>query len=203
MRALAAAQWRRRATSRRWQQTADRGRTLYQARELSARLDVASTLQILCGVVFALYAVLELGRSFSVMPEARRLVTNGPYSVIRHPVYLGEAVALAGVTSQYLSPWALLLLALQFIFQLERMACCHAPFRSIGTTRRARLGSCRDCIEPPDEPLNCTALKSIQIWISAPYIIGSRVIMAHRESESDTLRLDFDRRLKPGTGAGV
>jgi protein-S-isoprenylcysteine O-methyltransferase Ste14 len=56
--------------------------------------------------VFALYVVIELGRSFSVMPEARRLVTNGPYSVIRHPVYLGEAVALAGVTSQYLSPWA-------------------------------------------------------------------------------------------------
>jgi len=123
----------------------DRGRTLYQARELSARLDVASTLQILCGVVFALYAVLELGRSFSVMPEARRLVTNGPYSVIRHPVYLGEAVALAGVTSQYLSPWALLLLALQFIFQLERMkneervlSCAYPEYRDYAA-RTARL----------------------------------------------------------------
>jgi protein-S-isoprenylcysteine O-methyltransferase Ste14 len=90
-------------------------------RELSVPLNVASTLLILCGVVFALYAVLWLGRSFSVMPEARRLVTNGPYSVIRHPLYLGEAVALAGVTLQFLSPWALALLALQCIFQLERM----------------------------------------------------------------------------------
>jgi len=94
---------------------------LLPARELSVPLHIASTLLILCGTLFALYAVLELGRSFSLMPEARRLVINGPYSVIRHPLYLGEAVALAGVTLQYLSPWALALLALQCIFQLERM----------------------------------------------------------------------------------
>jgi protein-S-isoprenylcysteine O-methyltransferase Ste14 len=91
------------------------------ARDLSVSLHVASTLLILGGVVFALYAVLELGRSLSMMPEARRLVTNGPYSLMRHPLYLGEAVALAGVTLQYLSPWALGLFALQCIFQLERM----------------------------------------------------------------------------------
>jgi protein-S-isoprenylcysteine O-methyltransferase Ste14 len=91
------------------------------ARELSVWLHVVSTLLIVCGIGFALYAVLELGRSLSMLPEARRLVTNGPYSVIRHPLYLGEAVALVGVTLQYLSPWALALLALQCIFQLERM----------------------------------------------------------------------------------
>jgi protein-S-isoprenylcysteine O-methyltransferase Ste14 len=90
-------------------------------RELSVSLHVASTLLIVGGIAFALYAVLELGRSLSMLPEARRLVTNGPYSVIRHPVYLGEAVALVGVTLQYLSPWAVGLLALQCIFQLERM----------------------------------------------------------------------------------
>jgi protein-S-isoprenylcysteine O-methyltransferase Ste14 len=91
------------------------------ARELTVPLQVASTLLIVGGLVFALYAVLELGRSLSMLPEARRLVTNGPYSVIRHPLYLGEAVAFVGVTLQYLSPWALALLALQCIFQLERM----------------------------------------------------------------------------------
>ncbi len=79
------------------------------------------------------------------MPEARRLVTNGPYSVIRHPVYLGEAAALAGVTSQYLSPWALFLLALQFVFQLERMKnkervppCAFPEYRDYAA-RTARL----------------------------------------------------------------
>jgi len=90
-------------------------------RELSVQLQVVSTLLIVGGIVFALYAVLELGRSLSMLPEARRLVTGGPYSVIRHPVYLGEAVALVGVTLQFLSPWALALLALQCVFQLERM----------------------------------------------------------------------------------
>jgi protein-S-isoprenylcysteine O-methyltransferase Ste14 len=94
---------------------------LLPARELSVPLQVASTLLVLCGTVFALYAILQLGRSLSVMPEARRLVTNGPYSFVRHPLYLGEAVALVGVTLQFLSPWALALLALQCIFQMERM----------------------------------------------------------------------------------
>ena len=90
-------------------------------RELSTPLHVVSTLLIVGGIGFALYAVIELGRSLSMLPEARRLVTNGPYSVIRHPLYLGEAVALVGITLQYLSPWALALLLLQCIFQLERM----------------------------------------------------------------------------------
>jgi protein-S-isoprenylcysteine O-methyltransferase Ste14 len=91
------------------------------AYDLSVPLHIASTLLIVGGVGFALYAVLWLGRSLSMMPEARRLVTSGPYNVIRHPLYLGEAIALVGITLQYLSPWALGLLALQCIFQLERM----------------------------------------------------------------------------------
>ena len=94
---------------------------LLPPRELSVQLHVVSTLLIVGGMAFALYAVLELGRSLSMLPEARRLVTGGPYSVIRHPVYLGEAVALVGVTLQFFSPWALALLALQCVFQLERM----------------------------------------------------------------------------------
>lgn len=90
-------------------------------RELSVAMHVVSTLLIVGGIGFALYALLWLGRSLSMLPEARRLVTSGPYRVIRHPLYLGEAIALVGVTLQYLSPWAVGLLALQCVFQLERM----------------------------------------------------------------------------------
>ena len=90
-------------------------------RDLSVPMHIVSTLLIVGGIGFALYAVLWLGRSLSMMPEARRLVTSGPYYMIRHPLYLGEAIALVGVTLQYLSPWALGLLALQCVFQLERM----------------------------------------------------------------------------------
>ena len=71
--------------------------------------------------MFATYAVLGLGRSLSILPEARRLVTQGPYAIIRHPLYLGELVALLGVTVQYFSGWALLLLLLQCAFQLGRI----------------------------------------------------------------------------------
>src|SRR5271166_5624308 len=73
------------------------------------------------GTVLALYSVLKLGRSLSMMSEARRLVTRGPYAVIRHPLYLGEGIALAGLTLQFLSPWAVLILALQCACQIERM----------------------------------------------------------------------------------
>lgn len=48
--------------------------------------------------VWLLTSVLALGRCFGVLPEARGLVTRGPYRLVRHPVYLGEIVALAGFT---------------------------------------------------------------------------------------------------------
>jgi protein-S-isoprenylcysteine O-methyltransferase Ste14 len=40
----------------------------------------------------------SLRRSFSITVEARTLVTTGPYRFIRHPIYLGEILAAAGVT---------------------------------------------------------------------------------------------------------
>jgi len=84
-------------------------------------LSVASLLLILGGLGFSAYAVLHLGRSFSVMAEARHLVVDGPYARIRHPLYLGEAVAMLGLTLQYLSAFALLILSLQLTFQIIRM----------------------------------------------------------------------------------
>ena len=89
--------------------------------ELSTQLNLTSTLLVVGGTVFALYSALRLGRSLSMMSEARRLVTSGPYAVIRHPLYLGEGIALIGLTLQFLSPWALLILALQCACQVARM----------------------------------------------------------------------------------
>jgi protein-S-isoprenylcysteine O-methyltransferase Ste14 len=97
------------------------GIVLLPPRELSAALSLLSTSSVLCGTVFAIYAALSLGRSLSMLPEARRLVTRGPYRLVRHPLYVSEALALVGVTLQYLSPLALTLLVFQCIFQLERM----------------------------------------------------------------------------------
>ncbi len=38
-----------------------------------------------------------LFRSFSIVPEARELITQGPYRFLRHPVYFGQLIAQAGV----------------------------------------------------------------------------------------------------------
>jgi protein-S-isoprenylcysteine O-methyltransferase Ste14 len=97
------------------------GFLLLPQRELSYGFYLASLLLVIAGTGFAIYAALVLGRSLSILPEARRLVTSGPYALIRHPLYLGEMVALTGVAVQYLSAWALLLLALVWAFQLQRM----------------------------------------------------------------------------------
>ena len=97
------------------------GIVLLPPQELSSALYLASLFLIIGGTVFAICAGLVLGRSISILPEARRLVTWGPYALVRHPLYLGEIIAIVGVALQYLSAWALLLSALVCAIQLQRM----------------------------------------------------------------------------------
>lgn len=84
-------------------------------------LEALSTGLILGGMAFALWGLLWLGRSISIMSEARKLVVGGPYTIVRHPLYLGELAALIGVALQFISPMAIALLGMQFFFQLYRM----------------------------------------------------------------------------------
>lgn len=88
---------------------------------MGVALSLVSLILIGAGTGFAIYALLHLGRSFSLMAEARRLVTDGPYAALRHPLYLGEAVSMVGLTLQYLSPLAVAIAAIQIAFQLVRM----------------------------------------------------------------------------------
>ena len=97
------------------------GFLLLPPQELSSALYLASLLLLVVGTAFAVWALLVLGRSISLLPQARRLVTGGPYAFVRHPLYLGEMVAIAGIALQHLSPWALLLVGLSWGFQFQRM----------------------------------------------------------------------------------
>jgi len=51
---------------------------------------------IIAGTAWSVWAVRHLSTCLSVVPQARRLVDTGPYRLVRHPLYLGELVAVAG-----------------------------------------------------------------------------------------------------------
>jgi len=48
-------------------------------------------------------------------------VTTGAYSVVRHPLYLAEAVASLGIAILFLSPWAITIFITQLAWQLARI----------------------------------------------------------------------------------
>ena len=75
--------------------------------ELGPALSIASTMLIMAGAVLSFVVLRWLGRSFSIQAEARRLVTTGPYRLVRHPLYLCEGIALLGVALQVISPLAI------------------------------------------------------------------------------------------------
>lgn len=52
---------------------------------------------IALGTACAVWAALSLGRSISVIPQSRTLASHGPYRWLRHPLYVFELVASAGV----------------------------------------------------------------------------------------------------------
>src|ERR671925_1308204 len=64
-----------------------------QGRSTDLRVLAASDICLACGMVWALYSLSYLRNRFSIVPEARGLVTSGPYRLVRHPIYLGEIVA--------------------------------------------------------------------------------------------------------------
>jgi len=57
-----------------------------------------SNLVMLAGEVFTLAALGALGKSFSIIPQTRKLVVHGPYRLVRHPLYLGEIIGMLGLT---------------------------------------------------------------------------------------------------------
>lgn len=97
------------------------GIVFFPRRDLPVEVEILSTLLIMVGNIAAIVALYRLGRSFSVMAESRQLVTSGPYRFVRHPLYMAEEVALAGVFIQFASVWTALLFAVQITFQLRRM----------------------------------------------------------------------------------
>jgi protein-S-isoprenylcysteine O-methyltransferase Ste14 len=72
------------------------------------------------GIVFIWVARYQLGKSFSIRPEARELVTTGIYSKIRNPIYVFGSVTLAGLSLVLEKPVLWLLLGALIIVQTAR-----------------------------------------------------------------------------------
>jgi len=62
------------------------------------------TALVLIGISFITVARFQLGRSFSIKPEARKLVTTGLYSKIRNPIYVFGIVTIVGLTLVFQKP---------------------------------------------------------------------------------------------------
>lgn len=75
-----------------------------------ARLDLPMQLvaAVLIGVgsLGSALVLWRLGKSFSILPEARKLVTGGPYSYVRHPLYSVEMITILGTALQFAAPWS-------------------------------------------------------------------------------------------------
>jgi protein-S-isoprenylcysteine O-methyltransferase Ste14 len=96
------------------------------------------------GILWAAYSVWHLRRGFSIEPQARRLITSGPYGVARHPIYTGYFLQYAGMWLAFPTPAFALALLLWSLMMLDRMrleeAVLARAFPEYATYRR-RVGA--------------------------------------------------------------
>jgi len=72
-----------------------------------------------CGIALAIWARVHLGRNWSDEPalkEGHVLVTSGPYTYIRHPIYAGVLLAAFGSVLVGGVVWIFVLGAVSFLF---------------------------------------------------------------------------------------
>jgi len=83
-------------------------------------LNMAGLTLMIPGMALWVTARLQLGDSFSVRAQARKLVTHGLYSKIRNPVYVFGAMAISGLALSIGRPIFLLGLLLIVPLQINR-----------------------------------------------------------------------------------
>jgi protein-S-isoprenylcysteine O-methyltransferase Ste14 len=87
----------------------------------ATELVLAGEVVTLLSFAWLVASVLALGKCFGILPEARGLVTRGPYRLARHPVYLGELGACVGLVIAAPSIWNTGVAVVFYVAQSVRM----------------------------------------------------------------------------------
>jgi len=111
---------------------------------LSPPVQILATLLIGLGSLASLLVLWRLGKSFSIMPEARTLVTGGPYRFARHPLYTAEMITIIGTAIQFAQPWAAaiaavvaLMLMIRSVFEERVLGAAYPEYAAYrATTKR-------------------------------------------------------------------
>ena len=82
------------------------GMLLLPVAHLTLGMQIISAIFVGVGSLASVLVLWRLGKSFSLLPEARTLVTSGPYAYARHPLYAVEMISIVGTALQFVQPWS-------------------------------------------------------------------------------------------------
>jgi len=87
----------------------------------SGGLALAGVALELFGIALTQIARVYMGRSFGVLPANRGVVSKGPFSLIRHPIYFGWLVLSIGYAMSYPTARNILLILVTLPFMVWRI----------------------------------------------------------------------------------
>ena len=118
---------------------------LWPGRPLSMTTELLASAVLVVGLAGCVWSLRHLWTSFSVIPQARTLVSSGPYRWVRHPLYTTEIIVNLGLAIHFgrAYHWAVfvLLIAGQSYraHREERLLSVHLPGYAEYRSRTAAL----------------------------------------------------------------
>lgn len=81
-----------------------------------------SIILFLVGIVITLASALALGRSFAITPAVSEIKTQSSYTIIRHPIYLGETVMIVACFVSNIHVFSVIVFLIYVFFLVKRIS---------------------------------------------------------------------------------